>query len=121
MTATRHAHDLDAILTDTRAVIPYTPKNIRITWADPHCLKVGARDAWAMWCKYVEDDHWIAVSSELQRAPAYVVRYLVAHEVLHAVFPPRRGSRVKHTKAHVVAERIWPDYVRANAWLEAHA
>jgi hypothetical protein len=82
------------------------------------------------WASLVEDDAWalvmprdgvqhIAVDPELQCAPNYVVRYLVAHEVLHVRLPPH--GRSHHHRAFRVADRLLPYSVRANTWLRAHA
>jgi hypothetical protein len=110
------AHDLDAILADVLAPIEPKPE-VHITWA-PH-TELADGEHWAQWRKYSELGHWIGIWVGLQKAPAYVVRYLVAHEVLHVLLPPRKGCA--HHRGFRVAERMVPQYARATAWLERHA
>jgi hypothetical protein len=114
-------HDLEAILAEVRERIAYAPSNVQISWSPPEGMTFHDDDCWAKWVHTNPDTHWIGVHESLKCAPLYVVRYLVAHELLHAVFRPRRGARVLHTKPHVVAERLWPDYERANEWLRLRA
>jgi hypothetical protein len=58
-----------------------------------------------------------------QRAvPAFFVRYILFHELLHAAFPPRReGTRMVHHGPELRRrERAYPDYARAKAWEAEH-
>jgi hypothetical protein len=55
--------------------------------------------------------------------PVWFVRYVVFHELLHAVLPPRpgRGSRwIHHGAEFRRRERAYADYERAIAWEKAH-
>jgi len=121
--AVRADRDLQALLIEIRAQIPYAPPlaKLRISWVDPQQLHPDTK-YWAMWHRLGPDEHWIGVNAVLRdhKAPLYVLRCLIRHELLHAVFPPRRGAKRLHPKAHVVAERLGAgrDWARFNAWLD---
>ena len=54
-----------------------------------------------------------------EAVPDWFVRFVLFHEVLHALYPPSRGrgSRVlHHPPEHVNRERQHPDWNRAEAW-----
>ncbi|MEZ6014316.1 MAG: hypothetical protein R3F49_04330 [Planctomycetota bacterium] len=51
--------------------------------------------------------------------PSWFVRFVLKHELLHAVIPPVRepdGRWVHHGPAFRRRERAWPDYAAAVAW-----
>jgi len=52
--------------------------------------------------------------------PAYVIGYLMYHEILHTIYPARLiGGRLsKHTKEFKQQEKIYPDYANARKWLK---
>ena len=54
--------------------------------------------------------------------PAWFVRYVLFHELLHAAHPPvRKGSRwIHHGPEFRRREQAYPDYPRALAWEEEH-
>ena len=108
-------HDLNSLLAEVLTHFRPMPP-IHIAWAD---LTADEHCGQARW---TDDGHFIGVGVQLQRAPKYVVRYLIFHEVLHFALPPRMGTKnlLHHHRAFRVAERIWPDYTRAAAWLERH-
>ena len=100
------------------------PAGVRICWTTPEQLTAqikGARDAfWAMCMRPTKTcpSFVLGISTELLRAPAYVLRWLILHECLHAVIKPYRGRC--HPYHFRQAERSHPDYERANVWLDAH-
>jgi hypothetical protein len=53
------------------------------------------------------------------KVPKLVVRYVIYHEMLHAVFEdtPARGSGRHHSKEFRRAERAYPDFARAKKFL----
>ena len=110
-------HDLDEMLAHARQRILHMPSNVRITWAPDAELDEG--NHWAQWRHCRESGHWIGISDRLQDAPRYVVQFIVVHEALHTVF--RMRGHIAHSRAFRVAEYLWPDYDRAERWLEAHA
>lgn len=61
----------------------------------------------------------VVVSDEYQRAPLYVLRYLVLHEALHLLHKPV-GTNM-HPRAFRVAEQASSDYVKALRWLHRHS
>jgi hypothetical protein len=109
-------HDLGAILAEVLALFPGLPP-VRITWAPAAELAEG--EHWAQWRRLHDGAQWIGVLDSLQRAPRYVLVYLVGHEVLHVALPPHGACC--HHRAFRVAERLLPHYARASAWLERHA
>ena len=66
--------------------------------------------------------HTITLSPALDspRVPSYVVRYIVYHEMLHALFGKSAGqeSRRHHPRQFRHTESSYPDYSRAKAFLE---
>ena len=108
-------HDLNAVLLATRKLLPYAPKDIRISW-----FPAGAFSdfCWGMWHYHADDGHWIGIHDSAKKAPRYVVEYLVGHEVLHATFPPRRGAKRLHSKAFLVADALLPGAAKAKMWLD---
>lgn len=55
--------------------------------------------------------------------PDWFVRYVVFHELLHAVFPVERGADdrwIHHGRAFRRRERAYPDHRRALSWERAH-
>lgn len=55
--------------------------------------------------------------------PDWFVRFVVFHELLHAVFPIRRGEGqrwIHHGRAFRQRERAYVDHDRAHAWERAH-
>lgn len=110
-------HDLDAILLEVSTHFAKLPQ-IRIDWVDLD--EVGPslfleHDDYAC-CTYKNGAYFIGIHPAMKKAPKYVVRYTVFHEVLHVALPPR--GRQAHHKAFLVAERLWPDFVRADAWFD---
>tara|TARA_B100000029_G_scaffold37474_1_gene35220 strand:- start:429 stop:833 length:405 start_codon:yes stop_codon:yes gene_type:complete len=61
----------------------------------------------------VLDDPWV---------PDYVLRFVIFHEMLHAVLgsQERGGRRVFHTKAFREQEQAHPDFNRAEGWIHDH-
>jgi hypothetical protein len=111
----KHAHDLDALLLEVLAPFPAAPP-IRISWAPRAEMADGQH--WAQWRKLSTTGHWIGIWDGLQTAPRYVLLYLVRHEVLHVLLPPRRGCA--HHKYFRIAERMTHSYLRATKWLDSH-
>jgi predicted metal-dependent hydrolase len=68
--------------------------------------------------------HTITLSPVLDspKVPGYVVRYIVYHEMLHAVFEstPSVGYQRHHPAAFRRAERAYPDYARAKIFLRQY-
>ena len=68
--------------------------------------------------------HTITLSPVLDspRVPEFVVRYIVYHEMLHAVFEdiPSRGFRKHHPPEFRRAEAAYPDFARSKKFLREH-
>jgi len=70
---------------------------------------------------YSVEDNLIRIHPYLDNAfvPAYFVRYIVFHEMLHAhlgIEESETGRRRIHTAEFKRLERAYPDYARAEAW-----
>ena len=54
--------------------------------------------------------------------PDYFVRFVLFHEMLHAVVPPEQQGRRRcyHSKTFRARERAYPDYQKALAWEKAN-
>jgi hypothetical protein len=52
--------------------------------------------------------------------PTYVLEYLVYHEALHSIYPPRmiHGRFVKHTAEFRKTEKMFPRYMKSKDWLK---
>lgn len=73
---------------------------------------------------YSPEDNVIRIHPLLDQdwVPAYFVRYIVFHEMLHAHLGTNEtasGRRQVHTRTFRECERRYPDYERAIAWLAA--
>lgn len=71
---------------------------------------------------FVPETHTIRIHPVLDRAdvPAWFVRAILFHELLHAAMPPRldaNGRWRKHDAAFRARERAYCDHARAEAWL----
>ncbi len=73
---------------------------------------------------YDADRKLIVVSQNLdgRKVPAYVVRYILYHEMLHVAIPVERvnGRRRIHPPHFKALEQAYPDYERARQWLQKH-
>jgi hypothetical protein len=52
--------------------------------------------------------------------PPFVLEYLIYHEALHSIYPPRmiHGRLVKHTSELKKAEKSFPGYIKSKEWLK---
>lgn len=110
-------HDLDELLAEIRQVYGSLPE-IHVSWASDEADPAYFDRRWD-WgcCTHILDVYMIGLSRDLQRAPRYVVKAVLWHEVLHVLLPKR--GRCFHHKAFRVAEKMIPHYERAEAWLTA--
>lgn len=79
-------------------------------------LRLGSYDA---------DGHLVRIHPVLDQpaVPEWFVRYVVFHELLHAVYPVERGADdrwIHHGREFRARERAYPDHRRALAWERAH-
>jgi hypothetical protein len=119
-TAGRH-HDLQAIFDSLNAERFASSVDARITWGPVSAAR--ARRSIKMGSFAVEDKiiriHPILDSADV---PAFFVRWIVFHEMLHGKHDiVRKGRRrIFHSQAFNDDERTYPDYDRANAWERAN-
>ncbi len=71
---------------------------------------------------YSAEQRLVRIHRALDRrdVPLYVIESIVYHEMLHAAVPPRigRGRRRLHTPEFRRRERLYPQYERAQRWIE---
>lgn len=115
------AHDLAKILDELDRTWFDGRFTGRIGWARstrPPGRKRLRLGAWSA------EDRMIRIHSTLDRAevPAFVVAFIVFHEMLHAIIEPddRNGRRIYHSSEFRIRERRHPDRVAAEAWLRDH-
>jgi hypothetical protein len=81
----------------------------------------GLRKSWGRLGHYDPVHHTITLSPVLDSAsvPLFVVKFIVYHELLHAVFngTPVSGNRRYHSPEFRRAERAYPDFERARKFL----
>jgi hypothetical protein len=96
---------------DMDLLVPEAPK---LSWSKEESRhRLGHQDP----------DHGAIVLSRVFDDPAvpeFVLDYVVYHELLHILIPPRQGSgskRIVHSAAFTRAERRFPQWQEAEAWL----
>lgn len=120
-------HDLEALLSELlRAEFAREPslheRPPRLTWGRRGAsrtrgsLRLGSYDS---------DTHVVRVHAVLDQdaVPEWFVRYVVFHECLHALHPPRRGSDgrwIHHGVEFRRRERDYADHARVLEWERAH-
>ena len=121
-------HDLDALLAEVDRHFDRAPE-VQVCWASAKQLRETVGTPFNTWglAWRTSAGRFIGINLRLKCAPRYVLKYLIFHERLHTVSPPRvsvndlaEKRTFKHHRAFRLAERVWPDYVRANAWLDAN-
>lgn len=113
-------HDLDAYLLEVLTHFEKLPQ-IEIDWVDldevDPSLFLETNDCAC--CVQQDGAFFIGVHPAMKKAPKYALLFLVFHEVLHVAFPPH--GREAHHRAFRIAERIWPDYARAETWFRKNS
>ncbi len=111
-------HDLAAIFAELNAAYFEGRVACAITWGRHACrgrerrsIKVGS---------FSLEENLIRIHPGLDQewVPSYYVRWVVYHEMLHAVHPAPRvnGRHLFHTDAFSADERQFADYLVATAW-----
>jgi hypothetical protein len=94
----------------------------RLTWGRQgpsrtrHSIRLGSYD---------QEGGVVRIHTALDQpaVPEFFVRYVLFHELLHAVHPPRKGDGARwihHGREFKKREKAYPDYARAIAWEKAH-
>lgn len=116
----RH-HDLAAIFDEENERHFGRAIRARIGWGT---LRAGGRRRSIKTGVYLHDQRVIRIHPALDRTevPAYYVRAVVFHEMLHQAVPvvERHGRRVVHSAEFRRREKAHPDFARARAWEAAH-
>lgn len=110
----RHRSLLESYLRVTLEMEVHPPVTPRLGWSQ----RVSRR-RFGHW----DADHETIVISQVlddPRVPAFVLDYVMYHEILHIVHPPRPGQGRKrrvHPPEFVAAERRFPQWREADRWL----
>jgi predicted metal-dependent hydrolase len=93
---------------------------VNVTWARSHTARASASRRSIKLGSYTSRDRLIRVHPALDAAfvPRFFVEYIVYHEMLHHVLPPRllNGRRELHGPAFLARERQFHDYQAALRW-----
>jgi hypothetical protein len=113
--------DLDALFEEENLARFDGQVNARITWGQRNPTRRRQRSI--RFGSYSADDHLIRIHPCLDRdfVPAYFVRFIVFHEMLHAylgIEETPSGRRRIHSPEFKRIEQSHPDYRRAVAWEE---
>jgi hypothetical protein len=109
-----HRSLLESFLRVTIEMEMQLPSAPRLSWSKTRSnRRFGHQD---------KDHDCIVISRTLDddKVPEFVLDYVVYHELLHIVIPPRRGSgtkRIVHPKEFKVAEAKFPQRADAERWL----
>jgi len=114
--------DLDALFEEVNDAHFDGQVNARITWGQRGATRRRQRSI--RFGSYSADDNLIRIHPCLDRdfVPAYFVRFIVFHEMLHAhlgIEDTPSGRRRIHSPEFKRIEQSHPDYHRAVAWEEA--
>ncbi|MBI5067052.1 MAG: hypothetical protein HZB56_02350 [Deltaproteobacteria bacterium] len=116
----RH-HDLAALFEEENRAHFGGAIHARIGWG---ALRPGGRRRSIKTGVYLHDQRVIRIHPALDRpeVPAYYVRAVVFHEMLHQAVPvvERGGRRVIHSAEFRRREKAHPDFARARTWEAAH-
>lgn len=109
-------HDLQVMLDKWRALLdPKALEEVVITWG-----RYGRGSRTIRFGSYDFDRKLIRMHPALDKAwvPDYFVEFIVYHELLHALFPPRQAEsrRVVHTPEFRQMEQRFPRYEEAMRW-----
>lgn len=116
-------HDLVDILDEVKSAhFPEPVQGVRIGWGrNPGA---GGRRRSIRLGTYTHDQALVRVHPALDQGfvPRFFVAFVVFHEVLHHVLPPKRDGRITryHTTAFREREARHPDFARAHAWEREH-
>lgn len=113
-------HDLVAIHTEVNARYFDGQVDARITWGREGKSPRGPRRSSIKLGSYCARDRLIRVHPGLDAdfVPRFFVEYIVYHEMLHHVLPPkmRAGRRELHGREFQLRERMFPRYQEALRW-----
>jgi predicted metal-dependent hydrolase len=113
-------HDLDPMADSLLAneFVGDFSSHARPVWTWGKRGRTQARRSLQLGC-YVREAHLVRIHTVLdQRAvPAWFVRFVLFHEMLHAALP---GEKRPHGPAFCERERAHPDYPAAVAWQKRH-
>ncbi len=109
-------HDLQALLDRWKDRLgPETLKEVKITWG-----RYGRGQRTIRFGSYEFGRRLIRIHPALDQewVPEAFVEFIVYHELLHALFPPKKGSgrRIVHTREFRQMEEKFPGFEEVMAW-----
>jgi len=115
-------HDLPEMYAEINAAFFENAVDAPITWGKMPARRRRRRSI--LYGSYTPEDHLIRIHPLLDQpfVPAYVVKFVVFHEMLHARLGVKispTGRRQVHTAEFRRLESAYPDYGRACAWLDS--
>lgn len=115
----RREIDLDAMAAKLALRYYGAELDVEICWGDPTRAMHGL-DAWACVEMRPRGRYQIIIDRSLkERAPLYVIRDCVWHELAHVIRHEQCGDLdADHSPAYAEIERLSPDLERAAKWLE---
>jgi hypothetical protein len=117
--AGRH-HDLSEICQAVNQRYFEGQVSVNVTWARKHAARANPGRRSIKLGSYTSRDRLIRVHPALDAAfvPRYFIEYIVYHEMLHHVLPPKlqNGRRELHGPAFLARERQFQDYQAALDW-----
>jgi hypothetical protein len=115
----RH-HDLQALCSAINERYFAGEVSVNVTWARSQTGRPNSGRRSIKLGSYTSRDRLIRVHPALDAAfvPRYFVEYIIYHEMLHHVLPPKlqNGRRELHGPAFVARERQFEDYQAALQW-----
>jgi hypothetical protein len=120
-------HDLQEILDAVNRDYFKGSATVRIGWGNAPRRRANRRRRRSFsraLATYYYNTRTIRVSPVLdaENVPAYVIEWIVYHELLHHVLPIKKigGKHIYHSKQFRALERAFVHYEKAKAWEEAH-
>lgn len=116
-----HVHDLrEVFCAIERRWFAGELDGVAITWGKQSAHRRRVRKRSIRLGTYTHDERLIRVHPVLDQpwVPRFFLEYIVFHEMLHHVEPPREeeGRTIFHTPAFREREQAYPDYERALRW-----
>jgi hypothetical protein len=114
-------HDLHRLAAEVNATHFGDALKVRITWSQGRLPGAGKRRRHIVFGSYDHKTRVIRIHPALDTAdtPEFFLRFVIFHEMLHAVLEPEHdadGRRTLHSRDFRHRERQHPDYERSMAW-----
>ena len=115
-------HDLELLYNEVNQRYFAGKLDLRITWAGAHRPRNRSRVGLGRYCHTLKLIRIHRVLDQ-EAVPAYVVAFIIFHEILHHTHPPvvlSNGRNQVHHKEFHKHEALFDDYKKAQEWLYQH-